>query len=115
MPQKINAEADLEWLLALAPAVRLRFLAELTYGLTIAGRVVANSEEPPEQALELCRELNELQHQTAGYLAHMVRSQDAPDYLRRVVRSLSNASERHMRHQIEQAWAYAKSSLSAAA
>jgi hypothetical protein len=90
---------DARWLAALSGVDRARFMAKLVHGLTVGQRVLFYDHN-----LEGARQLNEANHQIAGFLVDALdgRAQRMLDPF------LVKLTDAQAGVQYAQAWAYAK-------
>jgi hypothetical protein len=102
----INTES--EWLLSLTPETKARFLASLSFNLTIAGR---DSYQPKTMELkhpEQLRYINEIQHRISQTLLRVLDGDSYEDFEKTIAESLIGEDNINQRGLNSWAWHQAK-------
>ena len=97
-------EAEAQWLRSLPSKERARFLAWLSYNLTIAGRALTHSAEPAEKRLDQMYQLNEIQHRVASYIGHALGTDEHPDWLVVVAKFVFEPNDAGVKREATYAW-----------
>ena len=97
-----------EWIANLAFEHRLRFLARLSFEITIAGR---NSYEAGTDDLinpRQLRRVNEIQHRVAACLSQLLNGTCPDGFSHSIATWVLAASDTELRHILESCWSEAK-------
>jgi hypothetical protein len=102
----MNAEltSGAKYLTSLTPQRRAEFLAELSLGLTIAGRVLYHSDTPREDVTDDLYALNEIQHRVSGYMTHALGNDEDPEWVLPVLAHIFEQSNPRVRTEALNAW-----------
>jgi hypothetical protein len=104
-------DTEAEWVGNLAFDHRLRFLARLSFEITIAGR---NSYEAGTDDLTNPRQLrrvNEIQHRVAACLSQLLNGTCPDGFEQSIATWVLAGSDTELRHILESCWSEAKNRL----
>lgn len=102
-------EAEGQWMVSLDVAAKARFLASLSHGLTIAGRVA--SYEAGTNGLirpDLLRHVNEIQHRVSACLRQLLDGDGNESFERSIAAWVLEVSDHELRGCTSRAWQDAK-------
>jgi hypothetical protein len=108
----MNDDKEL-WLKSLTHPERLIFFINLNHGMTIAMRVISKLDDPIWR--ERVESLTEAHHAVSSHLVRAAKGGDDHHWLPLVIKSVFLTKDAVLKQQIEQAWQYAKKSITPAA
>jgi hypothetical protein len=108
MEKMTTIEAETEWIASLAPDFAVRFLARLSWEITVAGR---NSYEAGSDELTNPRQLrkvNELQHRVAACLSQLLEGRCPDGFVQSIALRVLTTDDNELRHILQWSWIAAR-------
>jgi hypothetical protein len=108
-----SAQAEGDWLAALEADAQVKFLASLSYELTVAGRG-SYAEDDGLSKPELLRGINEIQHRVSACLSQLLRGDAEISFVKSIAGSVLESSNDELRAHGFTAWKCAQARLNRA-
>lgn len=103
-----TAKAEAEWIASLASDVAVRFLARLSFGITVAGRESYEADTDELTNPSQLRKVNELQHRVTACLSQLLEGRCPDGFVQSIALMVLAERDDELQNILQATWIEAK-------